>query len=97
MYNKSLAANSVISIYDTNKLTSDIKLKKDIDYFYINYPSNYELKIDEYKKETNIRILKAEESQDEDEKSDNINLTENEKNTYEKSQNGIYTEKINNK
>ena len=96
VYNKSLAANSVISIYDTNKLASDIKLKKDIDYFYINYPSNYELKIDEYKKETNIRILKAEESQDEDEKSDNINLTENEKNTYEKSQNGIYTEKIDN-
>ena len=96
VYNKSLAANSVISIYDTNKLASDIKLKKDIDYFYINYPSNYELKIDEYKKETNIRILKAEESQDENENSDDINLTEKDKNTYEKSENGIYTEKIEN-
>ena len=80
--------NSVISIHDVNNLKASIKLKKDIDYFYINYPSKYELKIDEYRKETNIRILISLDPPDEVEKSNNINLTneeekpnQNEKNT----------------
>ena len=80
--------NSVISIHDVNNLKASIKLKKDIDYFYINYPFKYELKIDEYRKETNIRILISLDPPDEVEKSNNINLTneeeksnQNEKNT----------------
>ena len=80
--------NSVISIHDVNNLKASIKLKKDIDYFYINYPSKYELKIDEHQKETNILILISLDPPDEVEKSNNINLTieeekpnQNEKNT----------------
>ena len=80
--------NSVISIHDVNNLKASIKLKKDIDYFYINYPSKYELKIDEYRKKTNIRILISLDPPDEVEKSNSINLTneeekpnQNEKNT----------------
>ena len=90
--NKTLEKGSIINIYDISELISDIRLKKDIDYFYINYPSNYNLKINETINETNIRILKSIDITDNDKySSENI---QNNLNSNQNSEDNEYSDKI---